>query len=60
MPTSPTTELVSTTRLTEAQRSTDDAKSQSDELSGKQARVRDLTRKLATKLGKENDAQEDK
>ncbi len=44
----------------EAQRGTDDAKSQSDELSGKQARVRDLTRKLATKLGKENDAQEDK
>lgn len=42
------------------QRSTDQALDESTALSRRQARVRDLTRKLAAKLGKENDAEEDK
>ena len=42
------------------QRGTDQALDESTALSRRQARVRDLTRKLAAKLGKENDAEEDK
>ena len=41
-----------------AMRETDDAKGQAQELSGKQVRVRDLTRKLAVKLNQENHAEE--
>lgn len=40
------------------QKAGDAGRSRSDDLSAKQARVRDLTRKLAVKLGKENDAEE--
>lgn len=39
-------------------KATDDAKAESHELSGKQGRVRDLTRKLAHKLNQENHAEE--
>ena len=41
-----------------ALRDTDEARGEAVELSGKQARVRDLTRKLAVKLNQENAAQE--
>ncbi len=44
----------------EPQRATDDAKAEANALADKQARVRDLTRKLAVKLGKENDAEDGK
>jgi hypothetical protein len=40
------------------QKVADPGKVESDKLSGKQARVRDLMRKLAVKRGKENDATE--
>jgi hypothetical protein len=36
-----------------------EAKAETDMLSGKQGRVRDLMRKLAVKLGKENHAEEE-
>ncbi len=42
------------------QRASGQAVGDSEQLSGRQARVRDLTRKLAAKLGKENDAEEEK
>lgn len=41
-----------------ALRETEDGRATTDELSGKQARVRDLTRKLAHKLNQENHAEE--
>jgi hypothetical protein len=41
-----------------ALRETDDAKAEALDLSEKQNRVRDLTRKLAQKLNKENGAEE--
>ena len=41
-----------------AMRETDDAKDEAKELSRKQGKVRDLTRKLATKLNQENHAEE--
>jgi hypothetical protein len=41
-------------------KATDDSKAAAGALSGKQGRVRDLTRKLASKLDKDNHAQEDK
>lgn len=41
-------------------RDTDEARSEAGELSGKQVKVRDLTRKLAVKLNQENDSGEDK
>jgi len=44
----------------EAQRTTDDAKAEASSLADRQARVRDLTRKLAVKLNKENDAEDGK
>ena len=44
----------------EPQRTTDDAKAEASSLADRQARVRDLTRKLAVKLGKENDAEDGK
>lgn len=36
-----------------------EAKAETDMLAGKQGRVRDLMRKLAVKLGKENHAEEE-
>ncbi len=39
-------------------RATDEARSAATELSDKQARVRDLTRKLAQKLNQEGDGEE--
>jgi hypothetical protein len=39
-------------------KSTDDAKVSAHDLSGKQGRVKELTRKLAVKLNKENSAEE--
>jgi hypothetical protein len=44
--------------LPPALRETDDAKAAAGDLSSKQGRVRDLTRKLAVKLNKENNAEE--
>ena len=41
-----------------AMRDTEDARNEAGELSESQARVRDLTRKLATKLNQENHAEE--
>ena len=41
------------------QKVADAGKLETDKLSGKQARVRDLMRKLAVKMGKENDATEE-
>lgn len=43
-----------------ALRDTDDARGEAKELSDKQGRVRDLTRKLAVKLNQENHAEEGK
>ena len=40
------------------EKTTDDGVAASNTLSGKQGRVRDLMRKLAVKLGKENEAEE--
>jgi len=44
--------------MPEEQRSGDATKAEYGKLSDKQARVRDLMRRLAVKLGKENDAEE--
>ena len=41
-------------------RDTDEGRAEAVELSGKQVKVRDLTRKLATKLNQENNAEEGK
>lgn len=41
-------------------RETDEARAEAQDLAGKQNKVRDLTRKLATKLNQENDAGEDR
>lgn len=41
-----------------AARDSDEARDEASRLSEKQAKVRDLTRKLATKLNKENHAEE--
>ena len=41
-------------------KATDDGKAESDKLAGKQGRVRDLMRRLAVKMGKENHAEEDR
>ena len=44
--------------LSAEQRAAEETKSEFDRLSGKQGRVRDLMRRLAVKLGKENDVEE--
>jgi hypothetical protein len=41
-----------------ALRETDDARAEAVQLSGKQGKVRDLTRKLAVKLNQENHTEE--
>ena len=41
-------------------KASDEGHAQSDRLSDKQGRVRDLMRRLAVKLGKENDVEEDR
>jgi len=41
-----------------AMRDTDDARNEAGDLSARQVKVRDLTRKLATKLNQENHAEE--
>ena len=47
-------------QLPAEKKTTEDGKAESDQLSGKQGRVRDLMRRLAVKLGKENHAEEDR
>lgn len=44
--------------LADADKTTEDGRARTDRLSDKQGRVRDLMRRLAHKLGKENHAEE--